>query len=175
MPKNASSWRLIYFEAIFFSCTELKRRDDIFLFICINNPFCSSRDSQVCWIAVRNGHLEVLNFLRANEAIPYWICNKAAKYGPIEVMNWALEFGGACTKHTAELIALRGDLKMYACVSCICLAHMIVSLLIIIIAQVATCTWPRTPMGRANLSGSCWIRPPWSVKVGACERLRVGL
>ena len=72
-----------------------------------------SRQKYLCEGAARSGHLEVLQWLRAN-GCPWdgWTCKYAAEGGHLEVLQWARKQGCAWDGNTCAHAALKGHLEV---------------------------------------------------------------
>ena len=66
-----------------------------------------------CANAAKNGHLEVLKWLREN-GCPWddWTCLYAAEYGHLEVLKWVRENGCPWDEDTCALAAWNGHLEV---------------------------------------------------------------
>ncbi len=92
----------------------------------------SRRDTseKACMLAAKNGHLEVLKYLRS-AGCPWdkWVCNYAAKHGHLEVIKYAMSAGCPCDIWTCSYAAKHGHLEVlkyvrssgYPCDVCVCI------------------------------------------------------
>ena len=66
-------------------------------YIYVNNNWEKFNKNEVCYIAAKNGWLDLLKWARKNEC--QWnnsVCSYAALYGHLEVLKWAKLNGCVC-------------------------------------------------------------------------------
>ena len=104
-----------WFQIAIFAATRdgyLKLLEELSLY---NNEFlaCIQKDSSLITIAVEQGHLEILKWLKEKEC--YWdsrIIFVAVKKGQVEILQWLIEIGHCCSNFIVDTALVNGQLEV---------------------------------------------------------------